>query len=994
MVYIKKLVMQGFKSFAKRTEIPFDKGINIFIGPNGSGKTNVSDSILFALGRLSIKSMRAAKARNLIFMGSKYIKPAKEAIVELIFDNSDRAFAIENDEIHLKRIIRTNGQGIYKINGETKTRNEVIETLAQAGIDPYGFNLIMQGQIQGVVKMHPEDRRGIIEEVAGISIYESRKEKSLHELEKTDERLKEIITILRERTAYLKNLEREKAQAQKYKDAELTVKRAKASILHRRLKEKEKEINVIVKNIDDKDNIKVKVREKIDVLQNELNQLNEKINDINKHIQKASGVEQEVIHNEIANLRAELEGLKVRRESYENRAEEIERRIEELLKTVPDIESEINELRRESPLVAKKSEELKKKKHELEEIEQERKRLISIRTELQSLRERVKDKEKQLERVKAASESLLNRMEEISVGFIYDNEEKCSRAIEHLRKDILSKKSELDRLVLGELENEKIISVADAEISRVEKIKKDVDKLDVCPLCQSKITEEHKKHVYDDSENKIKNARDKKEKSLHEVELIKIEREKEKKELRELEDKLSKADVELINHKNIREKKEQLKRAVNDEKILKDEIYELEDRRKKLETKLSDLDKIEEKYHRVMLGIEEVSSRTTENVDTTLLYKERELENMRNIIKRSKQDLADIGEEINEINEKIEDKSSLLEEKESKEKELQEKFKKMFSARDEMQKTVQEKNLSFSETQNEIRQIEDQANYLKIGKAKLDAEHEAVEMELSEYVGIELINGSFEILEDKVRKAQEILQTIGSINMRALEVYDQVKKEYDAVYERVVILQKEKEDIMKIIGEIDRKKTRTFMKTFKAINHLFSENFSKLSSKGIAYLELENKEEIFSGGITIVVKMAKGKYFDVTSLSGGEQTLVALSLLFAIQEYKPYHFYVFDEIDAALDKRNSERLAALLNQYMKSGQYLVISHNDVIITNSDVLYGVSMHEGVSKVLTLRVDENLGIKEENKAGEKSVVSEEKNEIGKVESVVGSGKIEDV
>ncbi len=996
MVHIKKLVMQGFKSFAKRTEIPFDKGINVFVGPNGSGKTNVSDSILFALGRLSIKSMRAAKARNLIFMGSKYIKPAKEAIVEIIFDNSDRAFAIEKDEIHLKRVVRTNGQGIYKINGETKTRNEVIEMLAQAGIDPYGFNLIMQGQIQGVVKMHPEDRRGIIEEVAGISIYESRKEKSLHELEKTDERLKEIITILRERTAYLKNLEREKAQAQKYKDSELTVKRAKASILHRRLKEKEKEINVIVKSIDDKDKVKVKVREKIDGLQKELNQLNEKINDINKHIQKASGVEQEVVHNEIANLRAELEGLKVRRESYENRAEEVERRIEELLKTVPDIENEISGLRRESPLVAKKSEELKKKKHELEEIEQERKRLISIRTELQSLRERVKDKEKQLERVKAASESLLTRIEEISIGFVYENEEKCSRAIESLRKDIFSKKSELDNLIKRELEKEKTISIADAEILRAEKIKKEVDKLNICPLCQSKITEEHKKHVYEDSEDRIKNGRNEKEKSMHEVTLIKSEREKEKKELRELEDKLSKAEVELINHKNIREKKEQLKRAVNDEKILKEEIYELEDRRKKLETKLSDLDKIEEKYHRAMLGIEEVSSRTTENVDTTLLYKERELENMRNIIKRSKQDLVDIGEEINEIGEKIEDKSNLLEEKESKEKELQEKFKKMFSVRDEMQKSVQEKNLAFSETQNEIRQIEDQINYLKIGKAKLDAEHEAIEMELSEYVGIELIGGSIEVLEDKLKKAQEILQTIGSINMRALEVYDQVKKEYDSVYDRVVTLQKEKEDIMKIIEEIDRKKTRTFMKTFKAINNLFSENFSKLSSKGIAYLKLENEEETFSGGVTIVVKMAKGKYFDVSSLSGGEQTLVALSLLFAIQEYKPYHFYVFDEIDAALDKRNSERLAALLNQYMKSGQYIVISHNDAIITNSNVLYGVSMHEGVSKVLTLRVDESLRIGEENKTeeksiGEKSIAGESEMKTG---SVVRNDEINDV
>ncbi|MEK6855334.1 MAG: AAA family ATPase, partial [Nanoarchaeota archaeon] len=96
--------------------------------------------------------------------------------------------------------------------------------------------------------------------------------------------------------------------------------------------------------------------------------------------------------------------------------------------------------------------------------------------------------------------------------------------------------------------------------------------------------------------------------------------------------------------------------------------------------------------------------------------------------------------------------------------------------------------------------------------------------------------------------------------------------------------------------------------------------------------------------------------FDVNSLSGGEQTLVALSLLFAIQEFRPYQFYILDEIDAALDKRNSERLAGLLNQYMKSGQYIVVTHNDALILNSQVLYGVSMHEGISKILSLRLSE--------------------------------------
>jgi chromosome segregation protein len=337
------------------------------------------------------------------------------------------------------------------------------------------------------------------------------------------------------------------------------------------------------------------------------------------------------------------------------------------------------------------------------------------------------------------------------------------------------------------------------------------------------------------------------------------------------------------------------------------------------------------------------------------LYKEQELEKVGNIIKRSKEDLGDIGDSISEISEELEEKESLLEVREAEEQKLNERFKKMFAERDDLQKSIGEKNLTLNEIQNEVRGVEEQINYLKVGKAKLDAERESIEIELSDYSGVELLKGSLEVLEERLAKASEALSRIGSINMRALEVYESVKEEYDRVYEKVQTLESEKIEILKIIEEIDKKKSRTFMRTFRAINDLFSSNFSKLYTKGTAYLEVENKEDIFAGGVNIVVKLAKGKYFDITSLSGGEKTLVALALLFSIQEHKPYHFYIFDEIDAALDKRNSERLAGLLNQYMKAGQYIVITHNDAIIMNSNLLYGVSMQDGASKVLSLKVD---------------------------------------
>ena len=954
MAYIEKLVMNGFKSFGRKTEIVFDKGISTVVGPNGSGKSNISDALCFVLGRISAKSMRASQAKNLIFMGSKFVKPAKEASVELIFNNSDKAFALDREQIHLTRIVRRNGQSIYKINGETKTRTEILEMLAQAGIDPHGFNLILQGQIQSIVRMHPEDRRKIIEEVAGISIYESRKEKSLHELEKTEEKLKEISAILRERTAYLKNLDRERQQALRFKELELTVKRAKATILSKKSDEKDREIKVIVKSIEEKTGGKDKKKESIFYLKDEIEKTNEKINEINKHIQQASGVEQETLRTGIADLRAELEGLRVRRENFENKRDETERRIHEMEKSIPELEQEIGNLKKKSPLMARKAGELKKKKDELLLIEEERKKLLAFKTELAVLKERMKDKEKQLIKVSNESQSLLNRIEEDSRNLKYRDEKHCLEELNTLKESFSKNRSSINDLNKKELENEKISSISETEIERARKIKEDVSKIDLCPLCQSKITGDHIEHVHKDSDSRIQKAKEDLENAKDELKKIDEERREISEEINKLERKKTEIENELIVQRTISSRKHEIKKSVEEENLLKKEIKDSEEKRRNLELKILDLPKIEDKYSSKMLEIEEISSRTEEDVDTTLLYKQREVENISNVIKRGKKDLEEIGSDIDDLESGINDKSEQLEDKEEQEKQLNQRFKKMFAERDSSQKEIQEKNLRLSEMQNEVMQIEDQINYLKVGKAKLDAEREAVVMELSEFTGVELMQAPIHVLEEKIKKSQEQLHGIGSINMRALEVYEEMKKEYDLVQEKVDTLDKEKTEILKIVEEIDKKKKYSFMKSFRAVNELFTKNFSQLYAKGVAYLEIENKEDIFAGGINIVVKLSKGKYFDVTSLSGGEQTLVALSLLFAIQEYKPYHFYIFDEIDAALDKRNSERLSALLDKYMKAGQYIVITHNDAIIMNSNVLYGVSMHEGISKILSLKI----------------------------------------
>jgi len=944
--------MHGFKSFPKKTELEFTNGINVILGPNGSGKSNVSDALCFVLGRLSAKSMRATKSGNLIFMGTKSISPSKEASVELIFDNTDNVFSIEKNEISIKRIVRRNGQSIYKINDEVKTRQDILVLLAQAGVDPNGFNIILQGEIQNFVRMHTEERRGIIEEVSGISIYESRKQKSLRELDKTEERLKEVIAILRERTAYLNNLEKERQQALKFKKLEADVKKFKASIISYDLIKKRKEIEKIRSEIENNNKEIEKIRKLTTSIHSTNANFEEKIKIINENIKKSTGFEQERLNQEIADIRADLAGLSVKLENYENRLEEIERQKQEIKEKITENEAEIKELQAKSPTKISSQKDLNKKKQELERLEEEKKKFYITKSELKSIKEIIQDKISILKNYQRESDFFMNQIESLAKELF--DKKTTSEKIRELKSNIRIKQESVADFDKKEREIEKSMHTSEHEIKKLTNLKNDISKLDVCPLCKNKITTEHIKKIHEEVSPKLQDFISKIEKSAEELEKISKTREKTTKEIIILNEELSKRESDLIKMQNIDEKKNQIKSTQDKIEKTKQELSSLEKRKNNLEKNFDENSNTEQKCEILRVEIQEISLRNKENIDSEISFKIKELERLKITFKQIHRDESDLKESLESIKKDFDEKEEDLESKRKQEEELSRKFKKMISERDDMQREVHKNELDISTKQNQMRNIEQVVNNLKIAKAKFDAEYENFETEMLGFPNIEIINTNREILIQKLEKTQEILYSIGSVNLRSLEVYESVKKEYDIVNERVNLINKEKESILKIIHEIDIKKKKTFSKTLTELNELFSRNFSQLSTKGHVSLEVENKKDPFEEGIGILVKTGHGKYFEVTSLSGGEQTLVALSLIFAIQEYKPYFFYILDEIDAALDKRNSERLAGLLTKYMKKGQYIVITHNDEIITNATALYGISMHDGISKITSLKI----------------------------------------
>jgi chromosome segregation protein len=255
-----------------------------------------------------------------------------------------------------------------------------------------------------------------------------------------------------------------------------------------------------------------------------------------------------------------------------------------------------------------------------------------------------------------------------------------------------------------------------------------------------------------------------------------------------------------------------------------------------------------------------------------------------------------------------------------------------------------------------MRSSERDANLVSLKNAEIKAKLAGLSEEMSKYANVTVLDGhSIEKLQEEITKFEVSLAQMSAVNMKALEIYEQIEKEYAELVLKKEGLDKEKVDILTMMNEIESKKKEHFMKTFNSANDNFQKIFQSLFRKGKAYLELESPNNPFEEGLNVKVKLTGNRFMDIKSLSGGEKTLTALSFIFAIQEYQPASFYILDEIDAALDKHNSETLSKLIRQYSDNAQYIVISHNDSLISEADTLYGVSMNEeGISKVTSLKI----------------------------------------
>ncbi|MFH0711926.1 MAG: AAA family ATPase [archaeon] len=836
MTYIKKIVMHGFKSFARKTEIPFENAMNVIVGPNGSGKSNITDALCFVLGRLSIKSIRATKAANLLFSGNKIYKGSNEAIVELIFDNSDKTFGIDTNEITIKRIVRKAGQSIYKINNETKTRQEILELMAQAGVDPNGFNIVLQGEIQSLVKSTPEDRRKIIEEVAGISIYETRKQKSLRELEKTEEKLKEVSAVLKERSSYLKNLDKERQEAISHQKLETTIKKCKATLLSKIEKEKEKEISIINKTIVDYDIEIEKLKKIINEKNIQINKLQDKILIINKQIQSSTSNEQEVLHREISDIKANLAGLGVRYENFNNRTTQGKEKIENFKNKIENLNLEISKIRTSSPEIKKQQEQNKILQERLDKLEQERRKFYVLKSDLSTTENQKQQKEKLL--IESSKEIQL--IEQTITSLFY--EIKYSKSIEEneklkteTRNKIETTMEQILKLEKEILEKEKRNAILETTIQREEKLKADIVQLKFCPICKQNVSEDHKHNISSTANAKIDSTKKEIEENLR----TKIEGNTRATDLKEklstLRIKLNELDIDQLKLKNSQEKKEQIKKITKNQEEAKKELVYLNEKFHSIKTEYEKLKNIEEKYDETKLSIQEISF-IDMDIDTEIIIKKKEVNRLSMELKSTERDIEESEIEVKKIEIVIKEKEKEAVKKEIEEQKLYEKAQKFFDERNETQDQQKAIETDVIGAQHTIKNFEDRINQNKIQRAQLSAQIDSIKIELAEFGQIEILQLPTDQIKERLQKAQFQISRLGNVNMRALEVFDTVEEQVKLIQDKITTIQSEEEKIKTIIAEIDKKKKKSFLTTLTAINEFFTRNFTQLSHKGQVFL--------------------------------------------------------------------------------------------------------------------------------------------------------------
>ena len=482
-MYLKRIEMQGFKSFADKTVLEFKPGITTVIGPNGSGKSNISDAIRWVLGEQSMKSLRGAKSEDIIFAGTQARKSLGFAEVSIVIDNNDNKLPIEYSEVTVTRKIYRSGETGYFINKVPCRLKDILELFMDTGIGKDGYSIIGQGKIDEILSNKSEDRRHIFEEAAGIVKYRTRKQESEKKLEQTKLNLLRINDILAEIEANIEPLKLQSDKAKQFLDLREELKSIEVGLFIYNINTYKEKLEQLVKDEDIITSQKEAEDSKMEALQASKEELRQVVDDITAQIENMQnigfessnkiekinseiGISNERIQNNTANkqrLEAEILEVKNRIEELkEEQKQKLEKKTnltsnkEKFEKELAEKETELAELSKK--LSAKELEIEGKKQIVQDNIDKKYELAAEINTQdvnYENLEKRKKQLKNEIDSVISELDSTRYGKNEISKGF-YDIESKRNIAVENLEKSVQAKEQNMQKLKQYEEEISKL----------------------------------------------------------------------------------------------------------------------------------------------------------------------------------------------------------------------------------------------------------------------------------------------------------------------------------------------------------------------------------------------------------------------------------------------------------------------------------------------------------------------------------------------------------
>ena len=844
----KKIQLNGFKSFAEKTNFLIEEGLTGIVGPNGCGKSNIVESLRWCMGETSAKSMRGSGMEDVIFSGTSN-KPSKniaEVSISLTNENKDGPHQYnELDEIEIRRKIEKDRGSKFYINDKEVRAKDAQMFFADLSTGAHSPSLISQGRIGALVTAKPVDRRAILEEAAGIAGLHVRRHEAELRLGAAENNLKRADELRRQQEKQLVNLQKQAEEAARYKSISEEIKKIEAGLYHLKLIEIDYEIKL-------ENEINTEADDKVKQFNNKLEEIEKQIK---TEIEKATPIREKNIENlsKIQRLNLELKGL-------DKESERMREEIGSIKNTLKVIDEDID--REKSIIIDANSNEKRLKEEKSELIEADSKYYETEKLSNQDL-ELAKSK------LKNEQERMDVLLENFNSDILQKNIETINTAKEQLEKAkiLISENNSKDAIVF--LEECKIsLSFLSIKI-------KDIESNDLIPTLTSK-NELIKKLQDDYAENYSKNQNIKRE-SVKRNERIKI------------------IDKEIESWRNL---------LNNSEKM----VHELNDRKNKQNLKLNDLEEQPQAQA-------EKKGQISEN----LRISEKEKNENEIIIEKIDEKIINLR---NELNSTKENSIEIRERKASSGATIEGLNKRR---NDLLERIMTELNLK----ENNLLEFSN----LEKGK------------EFPDTVAQE------ELLDEKKREREKL----GSVNLRA----DEETSKYELEIKK---MEQDRQDLVSAIiklkesiTELNQKGRERLLEAFEKVNRKFNEVYTQLFNGGNAKLELVDSDDPLDAGLEMLVSPPGKRLQSITLLSGGEQALTALSLIFAVFLTNPSPICVLDEVDAPLDDANVTRFCNLLAELTKitSTRFIIVTHHALTMSKMDRLYGVTMPEkGISQLVAV------------------------------------------